>query len=71
MRAPGTLETAFTGVKLYTVADNLRALSPQGAYLMGTLSDVKAAGIEAGLVSARMRTAELSTTRFLRTGGPG
>jgi NitT/TauT family transport system substrate-binding protein len=68
---PGTLETAFLGVKLYTVDDNLRALSPQGPYLMSTLSDVKAAGVEAGLVSARMGTGALFTTRFLRLGGPG
>jgi NitT/TauT family transport system substrate-binding protein len=67
---PGALETAFAGVKLYSVDDNLRALSPQGAYLMGTLSDVKAAAVEAGLVSARVRTAALFTTRFLRPSGP-
>jgi NitT/TauT family transport system substrate-binding protein len=68
---PGTLETAFLGVNLYTVDDNLGALSPQGAFLMNTLSDVKAAGVEAGLVSTRMRTAALFTTRFLRARGPG
>jgi NitT/TauT family transport system substrate-binding protein len=69
--SPGALETAFAGVKLYTVDENLRALSPQGAYLMNTLSDVKAAGVEAGLVSAHIRTDALFTTRFLRPGGPG
>jgi NitT/TauT family transport system substrate-binding protein len=68
---PGALETAFAGVKLYSVEDNLHTLSPQGAYVMTTLSDVKAAGIEAGLISARMRTAGLFTTRFLRPSGPG
>jgi NitT/TauT family transport system substrate-binding protein len=66
----GALETAFAGVKLYTVDENLRALSPQGAYLTSTLSDVNAAAVEAGLVSARLRTAALFTTRFLRPSGP-
>jgi NitT/TauT family transport system substrate-binding protein len=68
---PGALETAFLGVKLYSVDDNLHALSPQGAYLTSTLSDIKAAGIEAGLVTAGIRTATLFTTRFLRASGPG
>jgi NitT/TauT family transport system substrate-binding protein len=62
---PGELETSFAGVKLYTVDDNLRALSPQGAF-SSTLSDVQAAAVDAGLVSARVRAAALFTTRFLR-----
>ena len=62
---PGELETSFAGVKLYTVDDNLRALSPQGAF-SSTLSDVQAAAVDAGLVNARVRAAELFTTRFLR-----
>jgi NitT/TauT family transport system substrate-binding protein len=66
---PGALETAFAGVKLYSVDDNLHALSPQGAYLTSTVSDVRAAAIEAGLVSARSGTADLFTTRFLEPGG--
>jgi NitT/TauT family transport system substrate-binding protein len=65
---PGALETAFAGVKLYSVDDNLEALSPQGAYLTSTVSDVRAAAIEAGLVSARSGTADLFTTRFLGSG---
>jgi NitT/TauT family transport system substrate-binding protein len=62
---PGELETSFAGVKLYTVDDNLRALSSQGAF-SSTLSDVKAAAVDAGLVSARVHAAALFTTRFLR-----
>jgi NitT/TauT family transport system substrate-binding protein len=68
---PGALGTAFAGVKLYTVDDNLRALSSQGAYLMSTVSDIKAAAVDAGLVDAHARTAGLFTTRFLpRSGMP-
>jgi NitT/TauT family transport system substrate-binding protein len=62
---PGALETAFAGVKLYAVDDNLHALSPQGAYLMSTLPDIKAAAVEAGLATPRVRTSALFTTRFL------
>jgi NitT/TauT family transport system substrate-binding protein len=68
---PGELETAFLGVKLYSLDDNLQALSPQGAYLTSILADVKAAGVEAGLVGARIRTTTLFTTRFLRPSGSG
>jgi NitT/TauT family transport system substrate-binding protein len=64
---PGELKTSFAGVKLYTVDDNLRALAPQGSF-SSTLSDVQAAAVDAGLVSARVRAATLFTNRFLRAG---
>jgi NitT/TauT family transport system substrate-binding protein len=63
---PGALDTAFAGVKLYSVDDDLRALSPQGGYLMGTLPDIKTAAVGAGLVDADVGTAGLFTMRFLR-----
>ncbi len=58
---PGELETSFAGVKLYTVDDNLRALSPQGAF-SSTLADVQAAVVDAGLVSAHVRAPRCSRT---------
>ena len=62
---PGELETFVRRRKALHGRRRPACPLPQGAF-SSTLSDVQAAAVDAGLVSARVRAAALFTTRFLR-----
>jgi NitT/TauT family transport system substrate-binding protein len=60
---PGSLSTAFAGVELYTLRDNLQQL--KGTYANKTILDVEKAARDAGLLEGEIDPKQLIVTRFV------
>jgi NitT/TauT family transport system substrate-binding protein len=59
---PGSQASAYAGVKLYTVADGVKAF--RGSYLV-TLNDVKRFGTSAGIIRGNVNPKSLIVTKFV------
>lgn len=60
---PGSLGSAFAGVKLYTLQDNVAQLG--GSYVSKTIVDVKNAADRAGLIRGAVDPKSLIVTKFV------
>jgi NitT/TauT family transport system substrate-binding protein len=63
---PGDLDTAYKGVKLYSLADNQAQLG--GAFTTKTIQDVKRAATSAGLLQGDVNPKDIIVAKFV-TGG--
>jgi NitT/TauT family transport system substrate-binding protein len=64
---PGSLKTAFDGVKFYTVEQNKTELS--GAYAETTIEDVKQAATDAGLIEGDVDPKDIIVADFVEQAG--
>jgi NitT/TauT family transport system substrate-binding protein len=67
--APGSLKTAFAGVKIYNVADAESQL--HGRYIKKTILDVKRIATQAGLIKGAVDLSKLIDTRFVDAAAKG
>jgi NitT/TauT family transport system substrate-binding protein len=67
--APGSLKTAFAGVKIYNVADAESLL--HGTYIHKTIVDVKRIATQAGLIKGTINLKTLIDTKFVDAAAKG
>lgn len=63
---PGELDTAFAGVKLYSLADNKEQLG--GQFATTTIEDVKKAAADAGLIEGEVDPKDIIVAKFVSGG---
>jgi NitT/TauT family transport system substrate-binding protein len=64
---PGSLKTAFDGVKFYSLAQNKSELS--GTYADTTIEDVKQAATDAGLIEGEVDPKDIIVAKFVEEAG--
>jgi NitT/TauT family transport system substrate-binding protein len=67
--SPGSLKTAFAGVKIYNVADAESQL--HGRYIKKTILDVKRIATQAGLIKGTVDLSKLIDTKFVDAAAKG
>jgi NitT/TauT family transport system substrate-binding protein len=63
---PGDLDTAYAGVKLYSLADNKTQLG--GTFTSKTIEDVKKAATDAGLIDGQVNPKDIIVAKFTQGG---